>query len=70
MTAITKQIVDMIDMLPEKEQQLACEVIKRLVIAWDPDFKKLTTEEALQLEQAKKQIDTGETIGHDDIDWK
>lgn len=70
MTSLTKQIIDMIDMLPENEQQLACEVLKRLVIAWDPDFKKLTPAEALQLEQAKKEIEAGETIGHNDIDWK
>ena len=36
----------MIDMLPDSDQHLAYELIKKLVLAWDPDFTKLTTEEA------------------------
>ena len=43
----------MIDMLPDSDQHLAYELIKKLVLAWDPDFTKLTTEEAKQLEEAK-----------------
>jgi hypothetical protein len=38
MSSVTKQIVDMIDMLPESEQKLACEILKRLVQAWDTDY--------------------------------
>lgn len=70
MTSITQQIIDMIDMLPENEQQLACEVLKRLVLAWDPDFTKITPAEALQIAQAKKEIKAGEIISHDEIQWK
>jgi hypothetical protein len=60
----------MMDMLPESEQQLACEVLKRLVLAWDPDFTKITPVEAIQIAQAKKGIEAYETISHNDIDWK
>ena len=38
MTAIAMDIAKMVDMLPESEQRLAHEVLKRLVLAWDPDF--------------------------------
>ena len=60
----------MIDMLPESEQQLACEVLKRLVLAWDPNFTKITPIEAIQITQAKKEIEDGEIINQKDIDWK
>jgi len=42
MSPVTKQIVGMIDMLPGQEQRLAFEFIKRMVLAWDSDFTKLT----------------------------
>jgi hypothetical protein len=69
MSLITKQIIEMVDMLPEAEQQLACEVLKRLVLAWDPDFVKLTPFEELQLTQAEKEISTNDLVDHADINW-
>lgn len=60
-----KQIVEMIDMLPEQEQNLACEMIKRIVLAWDPDFSKAT-------EQERKNIEAAEQSGfvsESEIDW-
>ena len=69
MTAITQNIVTMIDMLPENEQKFACEVIKKLFLAWDADFTKLTPAEAEELKIAKKQIQNGEYFDDDEIDW-
>jgi hypothetical protein len=59
------QIADMIEMLPEDEQNFAFELVKRLVLAWDPDFTKLTASEKKELEEAEN----GEYIDEDDIDW-
>lgn len=69
MMPITKEIVNMIDMLPEQEQNLAFEFIKRMVLAWDPDYTKVTIEELKAINTAEKEIDNGEIISHDDIDW-
>ena len=55
----------MIDMLPDSDQHLAYELIKKLVLAWDPDFTKLTTEEAKQREEAK---DSG-FVEAEESDW-
>jgi hypothetical protein len=52
-------------MLPEKEQILASEIIRRMVIAWDPDFTKLTESERADLERAEND----EFIDSNDIDW-
>ena len=55
----------LMDMLPESEQNFAYEFIKKLVLAWDPDFTRLTPEEA-------KRVDAAESSGFVDereIDW-
>ena len=51
------------------EQQLACEIVKRIVLAWDPDYTKLTPAEEESLREAEAEVARGETISHDAIDW-
>ena len=58
----------MIDMLPEHEQRLVFEIIKRMVLAWDRDFTKLTPVEKERLMRAQKEIERGETVDHSEID--
>jgi hypothetical protein len=60
----------MLDLLPEKEQIFACEVLKKLVLAWDPDFTKLTAKEAADLEIANAEFARGEFVSHADVDWE
>jgi hypothetical protein len=69
MSVVSKQIIDMLDMLPESEQQLAFELIKRMVLAWDSDFTKLTSAERERLMKAEEEINNNETVKHLDIDW-
>ena len=69
MTQVVQESVRMLEMLPESEQELASQLIKRLVLAWDPDFTKLTPEERKRLEEAEKRIDSGEYVKDSDIEW-
>jgi len=69
MSAIANEINNLVEMLPENEQNLAYELVKRIVLAWDGDFTKLTTAERQRLEEAEQDLINGETISHDDIDW-
>lgn len=69
MSVMSKQILDMIDMLPESEQKLAFEFIKRMVLAWDADFTKLTAAERERLIKAEKEIANKEAVNHLEIDW-
>ena len=55
----------MMEMLPESEQHFAFEFIKRLVRAWDPDFTKVTSEEARQIALAEE----SGFVGESEIDW-
>ena len=69
MSTITKQALDLMEILPESEQNFALEFIKKLVLAWDSDFTKVTPLERAELEQAIKEIESGETIPHEAINW-
>lgn len=69
MSTTTKQAIDLMELLPESEQNFALEFIKKLVIAWDPDFTKVTPAERAKLEEAQREIENSETISHDEINW-
>lgn len=65
MTAKTAQIAEMIDMLPESDKDLAYELIKKLVLAWDPDFTRVTPKERKEIEEAEQ----SGYISANEIDW-
>lgn len=65
MTKTIEQTVNMLEMLPAQEQNLALELVKRLVLAWDPDYIKLTPKERSSLEAAEN----GEYIDSSNINW-
>ena len=44
----------MMDMLPDEDKTFAYEFIKKLVKAWDPDFTKVTPEEAQRIKAAEE----------------
>jgi hypothetical protein len=69
LSSTTQQIIDMLNMLPKKEQDFACEMLKKIVLAWDPDYTKLTPDEAKKLEEGKKQLANGEFFLDEEIDW-
>jgi len=68
MTAV-KEITSMLEMLPQAEQDFACEVLRKLIIAWDSDFTKLTPHEAAELKLAHEQAANGDVFDDDEIDW-
>ncbi len=67
MSTKTAEITEMLDILPESDLNLAYEIIKKMVLAWDPDFTKLTEAERARLEQSEKDP---EFVDMDDIDWE
>lgn len=64
-----KKAIDLMEILPESEQNFALEFIKKLVLAWDPDFTKATPLERAEIEQAMEEIENGETVPHEVINW-
>lgn len=69
MAPLAQQIADMVDMLPEQDQVLAYELVKRLVLAWDPDYTRLTPVERRQLDQAEAELEAGEYVPESKINW-
>ena len=69
MSVIVQNVANMLDMLPEDDQTLAYELVKKMVLAWDPDFTKLTPDERRTLELAELEIENGDTVSEEDINW-
>ena len=65
MAPMAQEIARMVDMLPEKDQTLAYELVKKLVLAWDPDYTKVTLEEAAHIKAAEE----SGFVPADKVDW-
>ncbi|NBI08882.1 hypothetical protein D1641_02435 [Colidextribacter sp. OB.20] len=65
MSDLTLEAARMMDILPESDQRFAYEFIKKLVRAWDPDYTKVTPEEAREIQDAEE----SGFIDDADIDW-
>lgn len=66
MSEIAVNIANMVNMLPENDQKFAYEFVKKLILAWDPDYTKLTPEEERQLKQT---LQENEYHSIDEINW-
>ena len=55
--------------LPDVDQMFAPELVKKQILAWDPDFTKATPEEHEAMEQAITELDAGEYVTDDQINW-
>lgn len=56
----------LMDVLPEADQNFAYEFLKKLVRAWDPDYTKVTPQEAAELAEAE----ASGFVREEDIDWE
>ena len=65
MSSTAMNIARMVNMLPESDQLFAQEFIRKLVLAWDPDFTKATPDEMKSMEEAEK----SGFIPAEEIDW-
>ena len=69
MSRVVKEAVSLMEVLPESDQNFALEFIKKLVLAWDPDYTKVTSAERKVLEEVEKDIAENGTVSHDSINW-
>ena len=66
MSSIVMEAARLMDALPEADKVFAYEFIKKLVLAWDPDFTKVTAEEAKRIAEAEN----SGYVDADEIDWE
>ena len=69
MSERTRELFQIVDMLPDTEKNLIDEMIRRVILAWDPDFTKLTSDEAAVLKQSAQERERGEVFSESEIDW-
>ena len=69
MNSTLTKAIGLLEILPENEQNFALLFIEKLVIAWDPDFTKLTPSEKQKLEEAEADIKSNGTVSHNSINW-
>lgn len=69
MSTATREAINLMEILPESDQKFALEFIKKLVLAWDPDYTKVTEKEKAELDEAVREMQAGETVSHNDINW-
>ena len=65
MENIAMSVAKMVEILPQDDQRFTYEFVKKLVLAWDPDFTKVTPDEARRIQEAE---DSG-FVDDRDIDW-
>lgn len=69
MSEATREAITLMEILPESDQNFALEFIKKLVLAWDPDFTKLTPAEKAEIDEAMEDFRNGDTVPHEAINW-
>ena len=63
--SLTKQISDIVEQMPEKNQELVLELVKTMI---SPD-DILTDEDIADIKQARAEFMRGEYVHHKDINW-
>ena len=69
MAPVAQQIAQMVDMLPAADQALALELVRKLVLAWGPDYTRATPGEDAAMEQAVRELEAGDYLTDKDINW-
>lgn len=65
--ATTLQTAELLDILPDEDISIVNALIKKLVIAWDPDFTKLTARERELLEKSDSEMKNGDFISEEEF---
>ena len=56
MTANEQEMIRLYNFLPDVDKDFALTFMKKLVLAWDPDFTKLTPMERADLEESERDL--------------
>lgn len=67
MSNLSVQTAQLVSLLPEDDLTLVNELVKKLLLAWDPDFTKVTPEERSRLDKADEEMKSGEYFTDDEV---
>jgi len=60
-------MINLVEHLPETEQALITEIIRRIYLAWDPEFTKVTAMERTSIEESEAAFLHGEFVRAEDL---
>lgn len=60
-----EMIARLVEMLPVEDQELVLAIVKKLVLAWDPDFVKVSPNEAERIRTAEQ----SGYVADAEVDW-
>lgn len=63
----TIQTAELLDILPDEDISMVKKLIKKLIIAWDPNFTKVTEREKEILEKSDSEMKNGDFISEEDF---
>ncbi len=67
MSDLVMQTAEMLSLLPDDEVSLINELVKKLILAWDPDFTKVTQQEAEAIDKADNEMKSGIYFSEDEV---
>jgi hypothetical protein len=67
MNALVSQTADMLALLPDEDVSLVNAFVKKLILAWDPEFTKVTLDEKKILDEADEEIKNGIYYSEEDV---
>lgn len=65
--ATTLQTAELLDILPDEDASIVNTLIKKLVVAWDPDFTKVTAKEKELLDKSDSEMKNGDFVSEEDF---
>lgn len=65
--ATTLETAELLDILPDEDVLIVNALIKKLVIAWDPDFTKVTARERELLEKSDFEMKSGDFVSEEEF---
>ena len=69
MSSQVLEATNLMESLPVEDQDLALQMIKKIVLAWDPNFTKVTPAERMRLDKAEEEYKRGEVVEDSDEIW-
>lgn len=66
---LAQKVAQMVEILLKEDQALAFAMVRKLVLAWDPEYTKATPEEDSAMNQAVKELLSGDYALDSEIDW-
>ena len=67
MRAIVNQTANLLEALPDEDVSLVNQLVKKLILLWDPDYTKLTPSEQKSLREADEELTNGEVVSEEEV---